>query len=139
VPAGAVALPLFLNLVQTGTVAGGDIDLIIEIDKVKRYSTGGTSEKIYSPMAVGIGPLSKFYTLPTAVAGYGVRLVGVDIAADVSPAEGAIQGPFWKPEMPYFLPGPASFLVFTNAGTTGPSWFWSFGWAEFRTDEITGS
>jgi len=134
VPAGTTAVPLFLNLSQTGTVAGGAIDVIIEIDRVKRYSSGGTSEKVFSPSArTGA---CKLYTGATALTGYGVRLWGATIGQDVSPAEGAIQGPFWKPEVPYQLVGPASFLIYTYAGTTGPTWFWSFGWASLDTKTV---
>ena len=132
VPRSVTAVPLFLNLSQTGTVAGGDIQIITEIDKIKRYSTGGTAEKVFTPSKIGT-PSCRFYSGATALAGYGIRLMGVTTGADVSPAEGAIQGPFWPPEMPYLLEGPATFLVYIYAATTGPTVFWSFGWAELET------
>lgn len=135
VPPGKVALPLFLNLSQTGTVAGAAIDVIIEIDRVRRFSTGGTSEKAYSTMN-GRESGSKLYTGATASAGYGLRLWGATLGQDVSPAEGAIQGPFWKPEVPYPLVGPASLLIYTYAGTTGPTWFWTVGYAEWSRTEL---
>lgn len=135
VPAGTVAVPMFLNLSQTGTVAGGAIDVIIEIDDVDRYSTGGTAETIFNPRKRwNLAPQCSLYSNATAKAGYGVRLWAATIGQDVSPAEGAIQGPFWRPEMPYFLEGPASLLVFTYAATTAPTWFWSVGWAEFDAE-----
>lgn len=136
VPADVVAVPLFLNLSQGGTVAGAAIDVIIELDKVNRYSTGGTPEKAFSPSRLGVGPRSTLYSGATAVAGYGIRIWGATIGQDVSPAEGAVQGPFWKPELPYLLHGPAALLIYTYAGTTGPTWFWSIGWAEFDAKAI---
>lgn len=137
VPVNAVAIPMFLNLSQTGTVAGAAIDVIIELDDIDRYSSGGTAETTFSPRKTNpVTPRCSVYSTPTAAAGYGVRIWGTTIGQDVSPAEGAVQGPFWKPEMPYFLEGPASLLIYTYAGTTAPTWFWSFGWAEF--DPKTG-
>lgn len=128
VPAGTYAIPLFVNLSQTGTVAGGDIDVIVEIDNVKRYASGGTSEKLFSTLQTG--SKCAFYTGATAKAGYGITVFRVDLAPDVSPAEGAVQGPFWKPEFPMILRGPASLLVYTYAAVTAPTWFWQAGFIE---------
>lgn len=136
VPTGTTAIPLFLNLSQTGTVAGGAIDVIIEADKRTRYASGGTSEKVFSSRAQMAGPASKLYTGATAATGYGIRLWAATIGMDVSPAEGAVQGPFWKSEAPYFLDGPASLNVYTYAGTTGPTWFWTVCWAEIPTKDL---
>lgn len=141
VPAGTVALPLFVNLSQTGSVAGGAIDVIIEIDDADRYASGGTVETTFSGLAsrrrrpTTCSPV----TGATTSSGYGNRVWAATIGQDVSPAEGAVQGPFWRPEMPYFLEGPASFLVYTYAGTTGPTWFWSLGWAEWSVGEMFGA
>jgi hypothetical protein len=137
VPLGTVALPLFVNLMQSGTVAGGDIDLLFEIDKVERYSTGGTSEKVYNSSTAD-GSNCLLWSNPTAVAGFGMTVARYDLAPDVSPAEGAPNGIFWKPEMPYLLRGPAAFLIYSYAASTAPSWFWNIGWAEFQTSELVG-
>jgi len=134
VPAGINVVPLFLNLSQTGVVAGGAIDVIIEIDKVKRYASGGTSEKVFN--TVNRSAKSSFYTGATATAGYGMTVFRATIGQDVSPAEGAIPGPFWKPDYPMILHGPASFLVYTYAGTTGPTWFWQAGFIELTDAEL---
>lgn len=137
VPEGTVAVPLFLNLSQTGTVAGGAIDVIIEIDNKTRWASGGTSEKVFSPNTANhLTNKCTLYTGATAGAGYGMNLVRATIGQDVSPAEGAIPGPFWKPELPYALYGPASWLIYTYAGTTGPTWFWALAWAEIATKDI---
>mgnify|MGYP001594413278 CR=1 FL=1 len=133
VPAGTLAVPLFGNFVQTGTVAGSDIDFIVEIDNVDRWSSAGTIELAYNPSLTNRVNSCELRSGATAAAGYGITVVRYDIAADVSPAEGAIQGPLWKPEIPYLLEGPASLLIYTNATTTGPTWWWSIGWAEYPT------
>ena len=139
VPAGITAVPLFLNLSQTGTVAGGVIDVIIEIAAVDKYSTGGTLEGVFN-IRTGQRNVNKclLRSGATAFAGYGVRLFGASIGQDVSPAEGAVHGPFWKPELPYLLDGPASLAIFTQGATTGPTWYWSIGWAEFETRDLLG-
>ena len=140
VPAGQVALPLWLNLSQSGTVAGAAIDVLVEIDDVNRYASGGTVETVFSAGVKRASRANKctLYSAPTAAAGYGVRLWGATLGQDVSPAEGAVQGPFWRPEMPYFLEGPASLLIYTYAGTTGPTWLWAVGWAEWTAEELFG-
>ena len=136
VPAGTHALPLFVNLAQAGSVAGGVIDVIMEIDNVDRFSTGGIAEKVFNPrQSRSIGNRCTLHSGATANAGYGMRVWGSQVGADIDAAEGAVQGPFWRPELPYFLEGPASFLIFTFAGATGPSWYWSIGWAEWNKGE----
>ena len=133
VPAGTIAVPIFLNLSQSGTVAGDFISVVIEADDVDRWASGGTAETVFTPRKAPniIAQRCSLLSGATASSGYGVRIWGATIAQDVSPAEGAVQGPFWKPEMPYFLEGPASLLIYTYAGSTGPTWLWSIGWAEF--------
>lgn len=134
VPAGTVCLPLFVNLAQTGSVAGGAVDVLIEVDDADRYVSGGTAATLFTPSRTNArAPGCSLYTTATASAGYGNRVWGATIGQDVSPAEGAVPGPYWRPEVPYFLEGPASLLVFTYAGTTGPTWYYSVGWAEWPT------
>ena len=132
VPAGTVCIPLLVSLGQTGTVAGDTISAIIEIDNIDRYSTGGTSETVFNSRTYGT-PTNKCTLLSgaTALTGYGVRIMGVNLAQDVAPAEGISNEIIWSPSGPDFLVGPAAFLVYTYAGTTAPTWFWSFKWAEF--------
>ena len=133
VPTGTVCVPMAIDLSQTGTVAGGDIGIIAFIDPdTDRWASGGTSETVTAPSKEPLRtPACTLYTGATAAAfSNGGRIWGATVAADVSPAEGAVQGPFWRPAMPYRLVGPASLLVYTYAATTGPTWFWSFHWAE---------
>lgn len=135
VPAGTTAYPLFLGLNQAGSVAGGDILFAVEIDKVKRYASGGTAEKVFNART-GSNRVNQctLYSNPTAVAGYGIRTSGVQIAPDISPAEGAIYEFVWTPAGALDpLDGPASWLIFSYAASTGPSWLWSISWVEFPT------
>lgn len=133
VPGGRVAMPLYLDLSQTGSVAGGAIDVIIEVDSVLRYASGGTKEKAVN--SAGRESSCVLRSGATAVAGYGMNLLRATIGQDVSPAEGAVQGPWWRPAVPIPLRGPASWNIFTYAGTTGPTWFWSAGWIEWTAAE----
>ena len=135
VPLGTIAIPLFANLAQAGTVAGGAIDVLFEIDDVVRYSTGGTSEAaLCLRTSGGVTKACSLYSGATAVAGYGIMLDHLmAIPADVAPAVTEMYEYHqirFRPPVPAFLVGPAAFLVYTYAGTTGPSWNWSIGWAE---------
>ena len=136
VPAGTVAVPLFANISQAGTVAGDVVSVVIEMDKVKRHASGGTAEKIANARTTpAVNAKCVLYSTATAAAGYGINLWAAQIGQDVSPAEGAVQGPFWRPEIPYQLVGPATLLIYAYAGTTGPTIWWSIGWMEMSIDE----
>lgn len=135
VPEGITVIPLFMGLAQTGTVAGGDIIVLMEKDNALRHSTGGTpvtpvnSRPRHARVASG-----RFYTNPTAIAGFGVRMLGQRVAPDVSPAEGVINEIVWTPAGALdYIDGPGAWLVFTYAGTTGPTWLWEFKWLEVAT------
>lgn len=133
VPTGTTAIPLMVRLSQTGTVAGGAIDVIMELDNAARYSSGGTTETVLAAKTGGNTQSNNctLYSGATAAAGYGVRIFGATIGQDVSPAEGAPNEILWTPVAGLdFLVGPAAFLVYTYAGTTGPTWFWTVKWAE---------
>lgn len=136
VPSGTTCVPLMVSLTQTGSVAGGAIDVIIEIDNADRYNTGGTSETVLGSRTTGAETNAcTLYTGATANSGYGARIYGITIGQDVSPAEGAPNEVLWTPSGGYdFLVGPAGFLVYTYAGSTGPTWFWTVKWAEFATN-----
>ena len=128
---GVVILPLFFTLNQTGTVAGGAIDIITELD-VDRYASGGVSELVKAGR-IGMPRPNKglLYSNPTASAGYGVRVDGLTTGQDVSPAEGALQQYLWTPTSCMDILDPGTCMkVFTYAATTGPTWFWTICWAE---------
>lgn len=138
---GRYMIPLLVGLSQTGTVAGGAVDIIVEIDNADRYSSGGTQETVLcartdSPLGAtavdGTGSNKCIlYSGATASAGYGIRLAGVTIGQDVSPAEGAIQQFIWTPQVGVDILAPgSSLLIYTYAGTTGPTVFWTIKWAE---------
>jgi hypothetical protein len=132
VPVGVVAVPTLQTLGQSGTVAGGDISIIIEVDNAKRLSSG-TLKTISNVRATqgGPNPLCSLYSTVTTVAGNGARIYGTTVAADVAPAEGISNEQIWTPVGPDFLVGPASFIVYTYAAVTGPTWFWTTKWIEF--------
>ena len=130
-----VCLPLFFTLNQTGTVAAGAIDIITELDS-DRYASGGTSETVLNARPLAVTPhYCKLWSSPTASAGYGVRIDGITTGQDVSPAEGALQQYLWTPTSVMDVLDPGTCLkVFTYAATTGPTWFWTFAWAEVPSD-----
>ena len=134
VPDGTTAVPLLVTLGQTGTVAGGAITVIIEMDNADRYSSSGTSETILNNKTGGVVSTGNcvLYSGATATNAYGVRNFGVTVGPDVEPAEGISNEILWTPtSTPEFLVGPASFLIYTFAATTGPTWLWTIKWAEF--------
>src|SRR3990167_679727 len=138
VPDGTTAIPLMVRLSQTGTVAGGAIDVIVEIDNADRYNTGGTSETVLGSKTTGARTNAcALYSGATANARYGIRLMGMTIGQDVSPAEGSPNEIVWTPAAGLdFIVGPGAFLVYTYAGTTGPTWFWTVKWAEIPTNWV---
>lgn len=137
VPDGTTAIPLFVNLTQAGTVAGGDVSIRIVIDNEARYSADGTGETSWNfRTSSGREAACAPYSNPTATDSQGARIFSAVTAPDVSPAEGAVQGPYWSAEMLYLIEGPGAFLVYTDAGTTGPTWEWSIGWAEIPTADL---
>jgi hypothetical protein len=133
VPTDTVVVPLMVSLNQTGVVAGGAVDIILEIDNADRYASGGTAETVLGSRTTGaVTNAATLYSGATANAGYGVRINGVTVGQDVSTAEGVVNEYLWTPSGGYdFVVGPGGFLVYTYAGTTGPTWFWSIKWGEF--------
>ncbi len=140
VPAGTVAIPLMLRLFQTGTVAGAAVDVIIEFDDADRVTSGTAETVLSSRTDQPIPPTCTFQSTVTAPSGYGVRVAGYTLGQDVSPAEGAVNEIIWAPTAGLdLLVGPAAMCVYTYAGTTGPTWFWSAKWAEFPKQWLAGS
>jgi len=134
-PAAVVAIPVKVELVQAGTVAGGPVNIVAEIDDVARYSSGGTAETILNNLIGGPAPQCALRSNPTAAAGYGVRIWQELVGADVDPAEGADQALIWEPKWPIFVKSvgaaaSAALLIHTWAASTGPTWRWSITWAE---------
>ena len=136
IPSGTTVVPLLVSLGQTGTVAGDAISVIIELDNADRYASAGTSETVFNNKTGGgvVTNAATLYSGATAESGYGIRTFGITVAQDVAPAEGISNEVLWTPtSTPEFLVGPAAFLVYTYATTTGPTWFWTIKWAEIPT------
>jgi len=138
IPSGTAVIPLMVRLAQTGTVAGGAVDILMEFDNATRYASGGTSETVLGARTTGAKTNAcTLYSGATAAAGYGVRVDGVTLGQDVSPAEGANNEYLWVPQSGLdFLVGPAAWAIYTYAGTTGPTWYWTVKWAEVPSTEL---
>ena len=142
VPSGTTALPAYMSLNQAGTVAGGAVSVLMEMDNADRYTSGGTAATVLNKRTDGGTALSTLYsatgTAIVATDAYGVRTMGLLTGQDVSPAEGIITEVVWTPAGGIeLLVGPAAWLVYTfPAASTGPTWFWSFAWAEVRTVDV---
>lgn len=139
VPNGAVCVPTLVALGQTGTVAGDAISVLIVQDNATRFSSG-TALTVYNSRtrdSLGGGSndssLVKAYHTATVTNAAGIRVMGITVAQDVAPAEGISNEIIWTPTGPDFLVGPAAFLIYTYAGTTGPTWFPTLSWLEFET------
>lgn len=142
------AIPLYCSLGQTGTVAGGAISVIMEVDNADRYTSGGTAMTCVNSRTdfSNTIPDGAFHeatgTAITATNAYGNRIWGVTVGQDVSPAEGVSNELVWTPPngTPEFLVPTASvgasWLINTNAGTTGATWFYSFKVAIFPITEL---
>lgn len=140
VPSGSCAVPLWVNLMQAGTVAGGDITIFVEADDIAAYSSSGTSETLYYfRNGAGFTSSCAVYSGATATAGYGILLDAEVLAADVDPSVEVVwTGHYlWKATYPFILVGPASFKVFTYAATTGPTWQWSLGFLDLPAALVT--
>ena len=145
IPDDTVGIPLSVRLVQVGTVAGDNISVHISADSTNLFSSGGTSETIKSTRTDNTrNSAATFYSAATAAAATASRIV-LDhdvIAEDVDPAsaDAARFDYLWTPATngmgPVYLVGPASFLVYTYAATTGPTWRWSVVWAEIPESEL---
>lgn len=144
VPSGTTAIPLKVHLTQAGTVAGAVIFVTLAVSSgAISYASGGVAETIYG--ARSDKPVTQncaFYSNPTTTTGLLTKQVAsYQMGQDVSPAEGAVPEVLWTPQkngFPLFVVGPASFGVFTYAGTTGPQWLWDLSWAEVPSTWVTG-
>jgi hypothetical protein len=133
VPSGTGVVPLEIDLRQGGTVAGGMVTVLVTLsDKVRRAS-GGTA---HTPQSMRFDELNtagcSFYTGPTANANADdISLFSGLFAQDLDGAVGVSQV-HWSARDSYapYLVGPASLVVYTFAGSTQPSWFFTFKWAE---------
>lgn len=148
VPAGKTAMPLWVHLDQAGTVAGGIITVTLSFDRVLRYSSGGTSESIThmrTSRDVGPGGILVYSTAGSAITAAAATdarvLTSMTLDQDVTDPN-LTESPHlmaFRDFFPPYLVGPASFLVFTYAATTGPTWVWSLGFAAWDSSSDTQS
>lgn len=139
VPSGTTIVPLEINLHQGGTVAGAVITVLVTLSDKIRYSSSGTS---HTPQNMRFDePNSSdcsFYTGATAGANTDdITIWGAQLEANVdSQANGKVE---WSARnyIPPVLVGPASLVIYTYAGTTQPSWFFSINWWELSTANLT--
>lgn len=141
-------IPLYMSLGQTGTVAGGAISVIMEVDNAARLSSGGTAMTLVNARTDGINAVTglSFHSATgsaiVATNAYGNRIWGVTVGQDVSPAEGVSNELVWTPPAgaPEILVANAtqgcSWLIYTLAASTGPTWFYSFKVAAFPLKEL---
>lgn len=138
VPTGKTVIPLFMGLAQAGSVAGGDITVLMGKDKINRYSSGGTAlSALPDRSSASTQPTSTLYSGATATSGVATRMMGLQIGPDVSPAEGVINEIVWTPAATLdYLDGPAAWMVYTYAASTGPTWLYEFKFAEVDTSDL---
>ncbi len=129
---GVYLIAPFLHINQTGTVAGGDIAVEVELVTPSAYASSGTSEKVRSANTSRFAQFNgcSLFSNPTATAGYGIACDSVTLAADVSPAEGIINIYEYQGPAGMVLAPNSSLNIFTSAGTTGPTWAWHAEWWE---------
>lgn len=122
---GVVGLNFWLG--QAGTVAGATIDIAVAIDNTYRYSSGGTAiVPLNSDMDQTTAAAAVFYFNPTAsAASANVRYVWTFTAAASLGAEATIDF-----EDGLGIGTTGSILIYTFAGTTGPTWRFGFEWLE---------
>lgn len=145
VPSGTTAIPLLINLGQAGTVAGGDISVVLSYDSVNRYSSGGTSESIRALRTdQPVTPACTVYSNPTAAAATNARVLlslgevpAVAGAGTATRSDSYINLAAARDFIPPLLVGPAAFLVFSYAAATGPTWEWSVAWCEVPSSDLT--
>ena len=134
---GAKAMvPLWLNFTQTGSVAGGRIEVVIYAFDVDQFTSGTacevncTNRQKKSGSQVTVDHTS---TIPSITpAGNNVELYSTEVFQTVSAVSNG--------EPTNFLPSPGCWVIaplgglaiYTNAASTGPTWHFDCGWAELE-------
>lgn len=141
-------IPAEVRLFQAGTVGGGAVTVLIEVDNANRYTSGGTAMTTQnvrtdgSAIPSGITAYSTISSAITSTNAVGIRLAGYLLGQDVSPAEGAVNEIIWTPQAGVDILAPtsslgASLIVNTSAASTGPTWFFSLKAAVVPLDWLT--
>ncbi len=136
VPAGVTVIPIRFKLNQGGTVAGGQITVLVCSDSAVRQDTGGTLLTLRAlrddaPIASRVDDFRSGATISANT--LDVTHFGIILDNDVATIPGSLGTRIIWPEVgdePPILIGPASLQIYTFASGTQPSWFFSFVWAE---------
>ncbi len=141
VPTGTTAIPLEIIMNQGGTVAGGNITLLITMSDKIRYASGGvllTSQNMRfdEPRSSAC----RFYTGSTDIVANAntddITLFAQNLVHDIDTLEGGnIQWTARKFIAPVLI-GPAAIPIYAVATSTQPSFFYVVKWAEFDTTEV---
>ena len=135
VPAGITMFPELIRLRQCGTVAGGVITYLVTWDNAVRLTSGTqlTIRNVRSDAPYASGCTA--YANPTIAALSQHNevcggIMAMDVATSPSLAGNMLE---LTSEFLPILVGPASFQIYTFAGTTQPSWFYRIVWGEMAS------
>jgi hypothetical protein len=143
VPTGTTVLPLEVSLAWE--VAGATMVTTIVSDSANRYASGGVAAVAARNLRTNSGygsVVENLYSGDTAITAAGATAERVHFHYyafdDIGDAGEGMSFPVvvWVPAVPPVLVGPASFLVYTMAATTGPELRISVTWAEFPSNLI---
>lgn len=115
-----------IGLEQVGTVAGGAITILAAVDPTNRFSAGGTAivPQLTSTQQVtsGTTPDFTFKYNATATAAGAVDSAPRYVNCGTFPAITGTTLPTIDCQDEFIIKGPGSFLLYTYATGTGPSW-----------------
>ncbi len=141
IPSGTTAIPLEIIMNQGGTVAGGNITLLITLSDKIRYSSGGVAitpknMRFDTPRSSSC----RFYSGSTDIVANAnaedLTLFAQNLLHDIDTLEGGnVQWTARKFIAPVLI-GPAAIPIYAEAATTQPSFFYVVKWAEFDTTEV---
>ena len=141
IPTGTTAIPLEIILNQGGTVAGGNITLLITLsDKIRYASAGVAITPKNMRFDVPRSSTCRFYSGSTDIVANAnaedLTLFAQNLVHDIDTLEGGnVQWTARKFIAPVLI-GPAAIPIYAVAGSTQPSFFYVVKWAEFDTTEV---
>ena len=143
IPTGTTMVPMEVILNQGGTVAGGVITVLITVDGIARYSSGGTVLTVrpgkVNPPTTAPSSVATAYSGPTAAAvNLDRTLYGDILVQGVTNTAASIlnHNVRWIADSPTYINGPGSLVIYTFAATTNASWFFHIKWAELPTSMV---
>jgi len=132
--AGKIVIPGTLTLWQSGTIAGGDITIVVAIENKIRLASGGTliDVKNLNLASVTANDPSGAVTInPVANAETATRVIKT-ITTPAALGEGIEIDFEDDAHLPALAVG-ASFLVYAQAATVAPTFDWELDWIEETT------